>query len=156
MKSLSVSQALEKARKYCDFQDRYQQELRDKLYAWGMFPEEVESIIATLISENYLNEERFARAFARGKFRIKGWGRIKIKLELKHRKISDYCIKQALKEIDDKEYMQMLRKIIDKKTQLLKSERLQITRQRKAAAYAISRGFEADLVWDIIKLENEL
>src|SRR5687767_2477337 len=88
---------LAKAQKYCAYQERCQQEVRSKLYGWGLWKEAVEGIIAELINENFINEERFAIAFAGGKFRIKKWGKTKIKLELKKRDISDYCIKQALK-----------------------------------------------------------
>ena len=95
------SKILEKARKYCTYQERSQQEVRDKLYEWGLHRNEVELGIATLVSENYLNEQRFAIAYAGGKFRMKGWGRIKIKLALKQKKVSDYCIRKALDEIID-------------------------------------------------------
>src|SRR5688500_741234 len=101
-------QALIKARNYCAYQERCQQEVRDKLYEWGLWPEAVENIIVELITDNFLNEERFATTFAGGKFRIKKWGRVKIKLELKKRKISEYCIKQAMKEIDEKDYLKTL------------------------------------------------
>jgi regulatory protein len=95
-KKLTPNQALIKAQMSCAYQERCQQEIRDKLYEWGLHSNEVENIIADLISTNFLNEERFAKAFAGGKFRIKKWGKVKIKIELKKRKISDYCIRKGL------------------------------------------------------------
>ena len=88
--------ALAKAEHYCAYQDRAQQEVRDKLYEWGMVPASVENIIVKLIEGNFLNEERFAKAYARGKFNQKGWGRIKIKQGLKFKKVPDVLIKKAL------------------------------------------------------------
>lgn len=102
--------ALRKAESYCAYQERCQQEVRDKLYEWGLWKNAVENIIAKLIQDNFLNEERFAKAYAGGKFRIKKWGKVKIKLELKKRKISDYCIRQAMKEIDGPDYEKELKK----------------------------------------------
>src|SRR5437016_5568769 len=115
-KKLTPNQALSKAQLSCAYQERCQQEMRDKLYEWGLFSDAVESIIANLISDNYLNEERFAKAYAGGKFRIKKWGRIKIKIELKKRKISDYCIRKAMEEIEEVEYIKTLNALIAKKS----------------------------------------
>src|SRR6185503_9223406 len=95
---------LNKARKYCAFQERSQQEVRDKLYEWGLHKADVEHAIAQLVTENYLNEQRFAIAYAGGKFRMKEWGRIKIERALKMKKVSDYCIRKALGEIGEREY----------------------------------------------------
>jgi len=85
-------QALPKAKNYCAYQERCHSEVKDKLYGFGLNKNETEQIISTLIEENYLNEERFAISFAGGHFRIKNWGRIKIKIALKQKKVSDYCI----------------------------------------------------------------
>jgi len=142
---------LSKAQKFCDYQERYQQEVRDKLYSWGTKPDEVEQVLCQLVEQDYINEERFARAFARGKFRIKHWGKNKIRLELKFRKISEYCIKQGLLEISDAEYLETLKHVIAKKSQQLKSEKKSPLSQRKIASYVVSRGFESDLVWGNIK-----
>lgn len=142
--------ALEKARGYCAYQERYQQEVRDKLYEWGLWPEIIEDIIAKLISENYLNEERFAIAFARGKFRIKRWGRVKIKIELRKRKISDYCINKAIKEIDPEEYDSVLQKAAIEKLKITK-EKSEIKKKHKIIQYLLARGFEFDLVNDVLK-----
>jgi len=152
-KKLSPTQALAKAEMTCAYQERCQQEMRDKLYEWGLHSNDVENIIATLISNNFLNEERFAKAFAGGKFRIKKWGRIKIKIELKKRKISDYCIRKGLAEIDENEYIKIIKEIIAKKLKENSKGKMHI-RNYKVAQYAQSRGFEGDLVWDILKQED--
>ena len=152
-KKLTPNQAIIKAQMTCAYQERCQQEMRDKLYEWGLHSNEVENIIANLITDNFLNEERFARAFAGGKFRIKKWGRVKIKIELKKRKISDYCIRKGLQEIDDSEYMKTLKTLIAKKLKETKGK--EQAKNYKAAQYAMSRGFEGDLVWEVIKKPEE-
>ncbi|MBL7884029.1 MAG: RecX family transcriptional regulator, partial [Bacteroidia bacterium] len=134
-KKLSPTQALAKAEMTCVYQERCQQEMRDKLYEWGLHSNDVENIIATLISNNFLNEERFAKAFAGGKFRIKKWGRIKIKIELKKRKISDYCIRKGLAEIDENEYIKIIKEIIAKKLKENSKGKMHI-RNYKVAQYA--------------------
>ena len=154
-KKLTPAQALIKAQMTCAYQERSQQEMRDKLYDWGLFSDAVENTIALLITDNFLNEERFAKAFAGGKFRIKKWGRIKIKIELKKRKISDYCIRKAMLEINDTDYTKTLKGIIAKKSKEIKGGKSQI-RNYKIAQYAASRGFESDLIWDILKREDDL
>lgn len=148
-KKLTPNQAIIKAQMTCAYQERCQQEMRDKLYEWGLHSNDVENIIANLITDNFLNEERFAKTFAGGKFRIKKWGRVKIKIELKKRKISDYCIRKAIEEIDDKAYMKALEDVITKKLKGLKGK--QHIKNYKVAQYAISRGFESDLVWESLK-----
>jgi len=149
-KKLTLQQALVKAELTCVYQERCQQEMRNKLYEWGLFPDAVESLIAKLISDNFLNEERFAKAFAGGKFRIKKWGRVKIKLELKKRHISDYCIRKAMQEINDTDYIKILKALIVKKSKQIKGGKEHI-RNYKIAKYIASRGFEQDLIWDILK-----
>ena len=138
---------LDKARKYCSYQERSQQEVRDKLYEWGLHRNDVEQSIAALVSENYLNEQRFAIAYAGGKFRIKGWGRVKIKLALKAKKVSDYCIRKALEEIPSRDYRKTLEKILSAKNNEVK-EKNPLKKKYKVAQYAISRGFEPELVWE--------
>ena len=147
---LTPQQALIKAQKYCAYQERCQQEVRDKLYEWGLHSNEVEQIISELIVDNFLNEERFAKAYAGGKFRIKKWGRIKIKLELKKRKISDYCIKKAMQEIKEEEYLQTIKALIVKKSKDIKDKNTQV-RNYKMVKYIASKGFEQDLIWDLLK-----
>jgi len=153
-KKLTPLVALEKMKNWCAYQERSQFEVRNKLFEYGIFNEEAENIIIQLIQENFLNEERFAIAFARGKFRIKRWGKIKIKLELKQHKVSEYCINKALKQIDGNEYFATLEKIIEKKIKEIK-EPNKIKKQYKIIKYAMSRGYEQDIIMDAIKnLEN--
>lgn len=146
---LSPEQALLKIQGWCAYQERCQQETRDKLYTYGLWPEAVENCIASLIELNFLNEERFAMQFARGKHSIKKWGRIKIKQALKQKRVSDYCIKKAMKEIDDAAYFDTLKRLIDMKRKLI-SEKNAIKLKYKLLNYALSKGYEQDLVFDIL------
>ncbi len=143
--------ALQKLRKYCAYQERCHQEVRSKLIALKVYGDDLEEIIAELISENFLNEERFARTFARGKFRMKMWGRNKIKQHLKIKRVSAYCLKKAMEEIEEEEYIEtlqsILRKTIDRHDNLKP-----IIARDKAIQYAISRGFETSIVYDQIRL----
>ena len=152
-KKLTPAQALIKAQLSCAYQERCHQEMRIKLYEWGLYSDAVENILANLITDNFLNEERFAKAYAGGKFRIKKWGKIKIRIELKKRKLSDHCIKKGILEITDTDYIKTLKQIITKKSKEIKSGNIQM-RNYKIAQYAASRGFEQDLIWDILKEEQ--
>jgi regulatory protein len=142
--------ALAKAERYCAYQERAQQEVRDKLYEWGLWPEAVENIITELIGGNFLNEERFAKAYAMGKFRQKGWGRIKIKQGLKLKKVSDVLIKKALQQIDGDDYEMMLSALLAKKSRLI-SEKDPFKRRYKLQQYAYGRGYETDIVVELLK-----
>ncbi|HVS93184.1 MAG TPA: regulatory protein RecX [Mucilaginibacter sp.] len=144
--------ALAKAENYCAYQERSQQEVRDKLYEWGLYPSAIENIIARLIENNFLNEERFAIAYATGKLRQKGWGRIKIKQGLKLKKVSEPLIKKALKNIDENEYLEILHKTIQKKRVTI-TEKVPYKRNYKLHQYALSRGFEGDLIADVLRDE---
>ena len=152
-KKYTPEQAWLKVCKWCAFQERNQQETRNKLYDYGLYSNQVEEIISRLITEGFLNEERFAIAYAGGKFRIVGWGKEKIKLALKQKKISDYCIKKALNQIDDRSYQKKLEAVIAKRSKEEKEKTL-FKRNYKIAQYAISRGFEQELVWQILKVEE--
>ncbi len=145
--------ALVKIQGWCAYQERSQQEVRDKLYEFGMWSEVVENIISQLIQNNFLNEERFAMAFAHGKFAIKKWGRIKIKQELKQKRVSDYCLKKALQQIDETEYINTLKKIIETKRKLIK-EPNKVKLKFKLMSYALSKGYEKDLIFDILNEED--
>src|SRR5689334_18764108 len=113
-KRLTKEQAFQKVKHFCGYQERCHSEVKEKLFSLGVGKMERDEIVAMLIEENYLNEERFAIAFAGGRFRIKQWGRIKIRSELKKRRVSDYCINKALKQINDIEYLQTMKKLADK------------------------------------------
>jgi len=142
--------ALAKAETYCAYQERAQQEVRNKLYEWGLWPDAVENIIVHLITDNFLNEERFAKSYVQGKFKQKGWGKIKIKQGLKLKKIPDGLLKKALQTIDGDDYFAMLTKIISKKAALL-TEKDPYKRRYKLQQYAFSRGYESDLINDVLK-----
>lgn len=146
MSKLTPEQALQKLRHYCAYQERCHQEAKDKLYGYGLTTPEVEQALSTLIEEQYLNEERFAKAFAGGKFRMKQWGRIKIKYALKQKQVSPYCIQVAMKEIDPDEYETLLERLLDQKWNELKSEKNIFNRMRKAQDFLVQRGFETDLI----------
>ena len=148
-KVYTQKQALIKAESYCAYQERCQQEVRDKLYSWGVHEIQVENVIADLIASNFINEERFAKAYAGGKFRIKKWGRVKISIELKRRKISTYCIKKGLAEIEEEEYIKTLQKVAEVKIKATK-ERDSKKKKYKVMNYLLSRGFENDLVVEVV------
>lgn len=153
-KTYSAEIAWQKICKWCAYQERSQQDVRDKLYDYGLHRKEVEEMISRLITENFLNEERFAIAFAGGKFRQLGWGKTKIKLALKQKKVSEYCMRKALSSIDDMAYLKSLHQLIQKRGKLEK-EKNPLRKNYKLAQYAISRGFEPDLVWDALKSNDE-
>ena len=150
-KNLTKEQALQKLKHYCAYQERCHSEVKEKLYSLGVWKKDHDEIMATLIEENYLNEERFAIAFAGGKFRIKHWGRVKIKYELKQKQVSEYSIKKALKQIDEQEYLKTLNKLAKEKYASLKSEQY-LVRKKKTMDYLFQRGFETELVNESIKI----
>jgi regulatory protein len=147
-KYVSKADALKKLQKYCAYQDRCHQEVRQKLLNLGIYGDDLEEIVYDLIQENFLNEERFARSYARGKFRHKQWGRQKIRQELKKRDISAYCIKQAMQEIDDEYYPVALTEVLEKYLSR-QSEPNLFKRRQKMIAYGIRRGFEYELVQQV-------
>ena len=144
--------AYAKAENYCAYQERSQQEVRDKLCEWGLKPAEAEAAIAKLVENNFLNEARFSVAYAAGKFNQKGWGRLKIKQGLKLKRVPDVLIKNALQQIDPEAYYQTLVKTIQKKAALL-NERDQFLRRYKLHQFALSRGFESDLITEVLNGE---
>ena len=152
-KKLTPKQALAKAEHFCAYQERCQQEVRDKLYSWGLYPNDVEEIIADLITHNFLNEERFALAYVSGKFNMKAWGKVKIKQGLQQKRISTRLIHEALKTIDDDVYMEKLSMVLSKKAHTLQ-EKDSFKRKVKLTQYALARGFENDLIFDILKDNN--
>lgn len=141
---------LVKAANFCAYQERTQAEVRERLQKWGVEGDEADEIIVYLIEDNYLNEGRFAKIFAGSKFRVKNWGRQKILYELKARKLSEHSIREGLAEIDDEDYIEKLKALIEKKKRELRTEKQPLVLKQKLALYAMSKGFEGDLVWDII------
>lgn len=130
-KQLSKDQAVQKMKHYCSYQERSHAEVKEKLYSFGLWKKDAELILSELIEENYLNEERFARLFAGGKFRMKQWGRVKIKYELKQKQVSEYCIKKGLSEIDEEAYQKTLKKLADQKWATLKSKKIFLSEKEK-------------------------
>lgn len=149
-KQLTPEQALQKLRQYCGYQERCHSEIRDKLYDLKVAKALHDEIISTLIQEDYLNEERFAMAFAGGKFRIKQWGKVKIRHELKQRQISEYCIRKALGQIEPDDYKNTIQKLAKKKFQSLKNES-PFPRRMKTLDYIAGKGFEPELARRIVE-----
>ena len=144
-----VSIALERIKHYCALQDRCQWDVLQKLNEWGLQQATKDHLLELLITDKFVDEERFAVSFCRGKFRIKNWGKRKITNKLKHKQISIICINIGLKEIDNSEYSQVLEKLFHQKNNILKDKNLFI-RKKKIASFLIQRGFEGNLVWDKI------
>ncbi len=153
-KIFSRQQAKVKAESYCTYQERSQFEIRNKLYEWGLHQKDVEEIISELIELNFLNEERFALAYSLGKFRIKGWGKNKIKQGLKLKRIPDKLIIKSLKSIDDNDYLIMLRKILQKKSNTI-FEKDPFKKRYLLSRFATSKGYESDLIADLL-INNKL
>lgn len=146
--------ALERLRSYCAYQERSQQEVRDKLYSLGMTTDEVEQGVTILITEGFVNEGRFAEAYARGKHRTKRWGRIKIRIGLKRHGISDVCIRKALENLSDEEYIATLVKLLEVKRKTLGGKDDFKAKQSLLRA-GISHGFEPELVRECMKMDVE-
>ena len=135
---------------YCAYQERSQYEVRGKLIALGLRNEALEEVISTLIEQDFLNEERFAKAYAQGKLRMKSWGRNKIAQGLKFKQVSTPLIKKALNSLNEEEYLEQLRELLDKKGPFIK-EQVAYKRNYKLTQYALSRGFERDLISLVLK-----
>lgn len=146
---LSLEQALQKARHYCAWQERCHSEAKEKLYGFGLKRQDVEEALSRLIEDNYLNEERFAIQFAGGRFRMKQWGRIKIRYELKQKQVGDYCIKKALASIDGEEYDRTLFRLAEDKWEDLKEEEPFVRRQ-KIQTSLIQKGYEMDKIQEVL------
>ena len=141
------TQILAKLQKYCTYQDRCHQEVRNKLLALKVYGDELEQIIGDLIKENFLNEERYARSYVRGKFRMKRWGRNKIKQRLTAKRISDYCIKQGMKEIADTDYLEVLGEIAAEEIQRLSPPINKIALTKKL----MQKGYEYSLILQVLE-----
>lgn len=148
-KYLTKDQAIQKLKQYCAYQERSHYEVKQKLWDLGVRRAEHDEIASTLIEENYLNEERFAKAFAGGKFRMKDWGRKKIYYALKEKQISEYNIKKGMKEIEDEDYQKKVQTLAEKKYELLKNEQY-LVRKKKTMDYLLQKGFELDLITKVI------
>jgi regulatory protein len=149
-KNLTKEQALQKLKHYCAYQERCHKEVRDKLYSLGVWKKDHDEIIASLIEEKYLDEERFAIAYAGGKFRIKDWGRIKIRNALEQKQVSAYSIRKALASIPEEDYLDKLHKLASGKYAELKHEQYLI-RKKKTLDHLMMRGYEPGLVMDVLQ-----
>lgn len=155
MKKFSPQEALEKIRRYCAYQERSHLEVRKKLYEYGLFREQVDDLITRLITDGFLNEERFARAFAGGKFRMKKWGRLKIEKALEAKGVSRNCIRLGLSEIDETAYRQTLKEIL--KTKASQTDTVDLFQKKnKVSHYALQKGYEPELIWEILRSEDTL
>lgn len=150
---LDKKQALAKAENFCVYQERSQKEVRYKLVEWGIRGDELEEILSELIMNNFLNEERFAKSYASGKFNIKKWGRIKIKQGLKLKGVPDKLLQKALYSLDDDDYLETLTALAIKKAEFV-SEANPLKRKMKLMTYLQGRGFETDLILLVLKASN--
>jgi regulatory protein len=150
-KFLTSEQAKQKALRYCAYQERCHQDVKNKLYELGLRTDEVDELLTYLITEGFLNEERFAKSYAGGKFRIKKWGKIKITHALEAKGLTRNCIKIGLREIDEVDYAQTLEGLLKSKLSEI-AEPNPFVAKDKASKYVIQKGFEPELVWRTLKL----
>ena len=146
----TIKQAIQKLEHYCAYQDRCHEEVIQKLRSMKMDQDEIDQIIVQLIADNFLNEERFACSYARGKHRIKHWGKIRIVNELKFRKISQYNINLALKEITTEEYEATFHNLAEQNWESIR-ESNPLKKRKKLCDYVLRKGFESNLVYEKVK-----
>jgi regulatory protein len=151
-KSLDAAEVYVRATRYCAYQERSHEEVRNKLHTLGLRGDAIDEALSKLILDGFLNEERFAKAFSGGKFRIKNWGRIKIEQALKAHDISTRCIAIGLREIDEDDYRATLKKLIQRKADSITEENV-YKRRDIISKYVIAKGFEPELVWELLKEE---
>ncbi|MCP9749634.1 regulatory protein RecX [Ferruginibacter sp. HRS2-29] len=144
--NIGTEKAFQKIKHYCAYQERSHYEVKEKLYSFGLYKNEVEELLSSLIEENYLNEERFAIAFAGGKFRMKQWGKVKINYELKQKGVSPYNIKKALQSIGEEDYEKAFRKLAGAKLETLRSEKNIFIKKKKVQQYLLQKGFETGMI----------
>ena len=150
-KNIGTEKARQKIRHFCSYQERSHQEVKEKLYGFGLYKVDVETLLSEMIEENYLNEERYAIAFAGGKFRIKKWGKVKIRYELKQKRISEYCTRLGLASIDEDEYLKALHGLFEQKRATLKSEKNIFVKKQKIRSFLMQRGFEPQLISGLLQ-----
>lgn len=148
-KSFTVDEIKRKLENYCVYQDRCHKEVEQKIREFNLVPEARELILLSLMKDNFLNEERFSQSFARGKFRIKSWGKQRIVRELKFRDISAYNIKTALKEIDEDEYLKTIYKITETRNEVISEPNI-FKRKKKLIDFLLRKGFETDLIFTTV------
>jgi len=148
-KSFTVDELQKKMEYYCVYQDRCHQEVERKMNEYQLIPEAKEKILLYLMAHNFLNEERFSKSFARGKFRIKNWGKQRIVRELRVKNISNYNIKSALKEINEEEYLQTIYRITENRNNSI-TEKNTLKRKKKLQNFLLRKGFEYDLIFKTV------
>jgi regulatory protein len=148
-KIYTVHEIKRKIEQYCVYQDRCHKEVEQKMKDYNLIPEAKEMILLSLMKDNFLNEERFSKSFARGKFRIKSWGKQRIVRELKFRDISAYNIKTALKEIEDEEYIATIYRVTENRNNVI-SEPNTYKRKKKLIDFLMRKGFESELIFKTV------
>lgn len=147
----SFLEAKTKLEALCAYQERCSYELNSKMISWGLMEEDRNALLADLITNNYLSEQRFAEAFTSGRVRIKKWGRIKIRTELKQKHISEYSIKKAFEQIDDTVYIENLNHLAERKWNMLSAEKDSYTKKTKVYRFLSSKGYETDLIKESVE-----
>jgi regulatory protein len=153
-KNITFAMAAEKIRRYCAYQERCQSDVRQKLCEWQIEEKNIERLIKDLVSEGYINDERFAKAYARGKFKIKSWGIAKISNELRRKSISENHIAQALKEIDATTYQETLNKLANQWLTKHKAETKSVQKQ-KLFRYLFSKGYQSGEILEFVDKYDE-
>jgi len=148
-KYFTVDEIKRKLENYCVYQDRCHKEVEQKMWEFNLIPEAKELILLSLMKDNFLNEERFSKSYARGKFRIKSWGKQRIVRELKFRDISAYNIKTALKEIDEAEYLKTIYRITENRNDVITEPNI-YKRKKKLIDFLMRKGFENDLIFKVV------
>jgi regulatory protein len=146
----SLKEAQQKIEHFCAYQERCHQEVVAKLRSMNMDSDEIDTIMVHLITDNFLNEERFACSFARGKHRIKHWGKIRISNELKFKKIAAALIKKALQEITPEEYQETFHTLAERHWEAMR-ETNELKKRKKFCDFMLRRGFESNLVYEKVK-----
>jgi len=155
-KKLTPEQALQKLKQYCAYQERSHFEVKEKAYSFGLRKTEVEELLSRLIEEDYLNEERFAIAFAGGKFRMKQWGRAKIRYELKQRQVSEYCIRKALGEIHEEDYRKTFLQLAEKKWGSIRGAGVNhFVKMSKTREYLLQKGYGMELINEFLQARTK-
>ena len=149
-KNIGTEPAYLKIKHYCAYAERSHSEAREKLYSFGLYKNDVELLMSKLVEENYLNEERYATAFAGGHFRMKKWGRVKIKYVLKQKGISEYCVKKALASIPSEDYQTTFQKLALEKLRELKEEQNIFIKKKKLQNYLAGKGYEFELIGEFV------
>ena len=148
-KSFTIDEIKRKLENYCVYQDRCHKEVEQKMWEFHLIPEARELILLSLMKDNFLNEERFAKSYARGKFRIKSWGKQRIVRELKFRDISAYNVKTALKEIKETDYLETIYRITENRNEVISEPNI-YKRKKKLVDFLMRKGFENDLIFKVV------